>query len=324
MKVLYLGKPPSLQSQDDYLVAALGDRYPIAFYDPARPVAEQFEGVDVVIDPGGAMGTRAMIDAALATGVRLWQVTTTGLDHVDVAYFLERGMPLANTPGQFSATALAEHALFLMLSFAKNIHLAQKNVRSRVFGRPMNEELAGTTLGLVGLGASGRALAERAWAMGMRIMAVDIADVPQALLDELHVEFFGTPSQLARVAAEADYLSIHVPLTSRTRNMIDRYVFDLMKPSAVLINVARGEIVEEAALIEALQSGRIRGAGLDVFAHEPLDPQHPLLQMDNVLATPHIAGVTTGTMRRRAQAAAENVARIAQGFAPLYLVTALE
>jgi D-3-phosphoglycerate dehydrogenase / 2-oxoglutarate reductase len=179
-------------------------------------------------------------------------------------------------------------------------------------------------LGLIGLGASGRELARRAHAMGMRLLAIDVADVPQDILDELHIEFFGDTSQLDRVLREADYLSLHVPFTSKTRNMIDRRALALMKPTAVLINVARGEIVDEAALIEALQAGQIKGAGLDVFAPEPLDPSSPLRQMPNVICTPHIAGATLGTLRRRIQAAAENVARIAEDLPPLYQVTRLD
>ena len=107
--------------------------------------------------------------------------------------------------------------------------------------------------------------------------------------------------------AQADYVSLHVPLTSKTRHMIDRQALAAMKPTAVLINVARGEIADEGALVEALQSGRIRGAGLDVFAEEPLPPDHPLLQMPNVVATPHTAGQTYGTSRRRGETCAENV-----------------
>jgi D-3-phosphoglycerate dehydrogenase len=324
MKVLFLGIPGRLHPGCDDFVTAIGGRYTIQLYDPTQPMTDQFKGIEVVIEQAASLGTRAMIDTAAAADVKLWQVFSTGLDRVDVAYFLQKGLPLANTPGQFSSIALAEHALFLMLCFAKNLNACQKNVRSKVFYHLENEELEGKALGLIGLGASGRQLAKRARAMGMRIMAIDIADIPQAVRDELHVEFFGGTSQLDQVLAEADYLSLHVPLTSRTRHMIDRRALGLMKPTAVLINVARGGIVDESALIEALQNSRIRGAGLDAFADEPLDPAHPLLQLDNVIATPHVAAATTGTGRRRARAAAENVARIAQGLPPLYQITSVE
>lgn len=323
MRALFLGSPDLLHPWYGDFITAIGGRYPVALYDPAHPMADQFVAVEVVVDLGGNMGTTALIDAAMIAGVKLWQVIGTGLDHVDVEYLLEQGMPLANTPGQYSSIALAEHALFLMLCFAKNFDAGQKNIRSKVFWKPMNEELEDTTLGVIGLGMSGRELARRAWPMGMRIVAINRSDIPRAILDELHVEFLGGLPQLDQVLAEADYLSLHVPLTPTTRHMIDGHAFELMKPTAVLVNVARGEIVDEAALIEALKTGRIRGAGLDVFAQEPLDPAHPLLQMDNVIATPHVAGMTMGTSRRRGQAAAENVARIAQGLPPLHQVTSV-
>jgi D-3-phosphoglycerate dehydrogenase len=324
VNVLFVGNRAVLHPWYDDFVAAIGGRHPIKLYDPDQPMHPQFRWADVVVEVGGAFNTHAMIDAAVEAGVKLWQIMGTGLDHVDVRYFLENGMPLANTPGQFSSVALAEHALFLMLCFAKNFRASQQSLRSRVFYRPVNEELEGKTLGIVGLGASGRELARRASAMGMRILAVDVAAIPQQVLDELRVEFFGGPQNLDRLLMASDYVSLHVPLTSKTRRLIDRRALGLMKPEAVLINVARGGIVDEAALIEALEAGRLRGAGLDAFVEEPLSPTHPFLHMENVVVTPHVAGVTTGTSRRRAAAAAENVDRVARGLPPLYLVTSVE
>ena len=322
MKILFLPVRPGHQYWYDGFVAAVNGQYPIELYDPDKPMAEQFRGVSVVVDCTGC--TREMIDAAADARVQLWQLLAVGVDHWDVAYFLEKGLPLANTPGPFSAVALAEHALTLMLLIAKNFHAAQKNVRSEVFGLPLNSELGGKTLGVIGLGASGSELAKRAHAMGMRIMAIDIADIPPAVRDELHVEFFGDLTHLDQVLSEADYLSPHTPLTSKTRHLIDRRVFGLMKRTAVLINVARGGIVDEAALIEALQTGQIKAAGLDVFAQEPLDAAHPLLQMENVFCTPHLAGVTEETTQRRGQAVVENIDRITRGLPPLYQITSVE
>ena len=321
MKVLYLTVPGMLQPWYDDFRSAVGGGHTVCLYDPAKPMVGQFEDVDVVVDQGGSVGTRALIDAALAARVKLWQVLGTGVDHVDVAYFLEKGLMLANTPGPFSAVALAEHAMFLMLYFAKRFDEHVRNLQSEVFYMPLSEELEGKTLGLVGLGASGQALAARAKAMGMRIAAVDAVDIPWERLDELGVEVFAAPSELESVLAQADYVSLHVPLTSKTRHMIDGPALAAMKSTAVLINVARGEIVDEDALVEALQRGRIRGAGLDVFAREPLPPDHPFMHMPNVVATPHTAGQTYGTSRRRGEACAENVDRIARGLAPLYRIT---
>ena len=319
MKVLYLRAPSGLDGAYPDFVKAIDGRFPFDVYDPDKPPAEQFEGVAVVVDPGGAVGTRALIDAALAADVKLWHVTTNGTDHVDVAYFLEQGLPLANSPGRLSAVPLAEHVLMLILCFAKNLN----HNRAAGWERMIGEELAGKKLGLIGFGASAREVARRAWPLGMRIMAIDVVDFPQSELDEFHVEFLGGPEQLDSVLSQADYLSLHVHLNAKTRHMIDRRALGLMKPTAVLLNVARGELVDEAALVEALQQGQIRGAGLDVFEQEPLPADHPLLQLDNVILTPHSSGYTPQTPRRRMEAAAANVERIAKGLPPGDLVTTL-
>lgn len=319
MQVLYLRAPTGLDGAYPYFVEANGDRYPFEVYDPDRPISEQFEGIEVVIDPGGAVGTRPLIDAALKAGVKLWQVTTNGTDHVEVAYFLEKGLPLANSPGRLSAVPLAEHVIMLILCFAKDL---QHN-RAAGWQRAMGEELAGKSLGLIGFGASAREVARRAWPLGLRIMAIDVVAFPQADLDEFHVEFLGGPEQMDDVLGQADFLSLHVHLNATTRHIIDRRALELMKPTAVLLNIARGELVDEAALVEALQQGGIRGAGLDVFEQEPLPGDHPLLQLDNVILTPHSSGYTPDTPRRRMEAAVENVERIANGLPPGDLVTEL-
>jgi phosphoglycerate dehydrogenase-like enzyme len=323
IRILFFGFQDLVHPCFDDFVDAVDGRYPVSLYDSTLPTAEQFRDVKIVIDQGG-WGSHPMVDAAVAAGVRLWQVIGTGLDHLDIGYILKSGLPLANTPGIFSGVGLAEHAVFLMLCFAKNFSLSTKNIMSGVFYHPTNEELEGKTLGLVGLGASGRELAKRASAMGMRILAVDAAEIPQSILEEYGIESVGKPEDLRKLLQEADYLSLHTPLTSKTRHLIDGQALSLMKPSSVIINVARGELIEEAALLEALKSGRIRGAGLDTFAHEPISPSHPLLRLENVIATPHIAGGTTGTIRRRGQAAAQNVFRVMDGKPPLFQITSVE
>jgi phosphoglycerate dehydrogenase-like enzyme len=315
VKVLFLRQAQKVRMYPTYeaFVQAIGGRYEVVLFDPEKPAAEQFKDVRVVVDDGGSQHSRELIDLSIKSGVQLWHVTTNGLDHVNTSYFFERGMPFAHAAGPQSAVALAEHVLLIILYFAKNLHI---NRAHEWFERVCNEELEGRVLSIVGLGASGRELARRARPFGLRIMTVDIAPVPRATLDELRVEFFGDLSHLDEVAAAADYLSIHTPLTDSTRHLIDRRVLGMLRPSTVLINVARGEIVEEAALVEALQSKRIKGAGIDTYAKEPLPADHPFLSIPNVITTPHIAGVTDGTFRRRAEAAAENVHRIAQGLAP--------
>ena len=208
-----------------------------------------------------------------------------------------------------------------MLCLTKNLSATPKCFASRSFYQPLSRELDGLTLGLVGLGASGKDLATRAWPFGMKLIAIGAAEIPQTTLDELHIDQFGSPKDLDRLLAESDIVSIHVPLLPSTRHLIDKRALSLMKPTAYLINVARGPIVDEDALVEALGNGTIAGAGLDVFGEEPLDPAHPLLHMDNVVATQHVAGSSNGTSKRRAWAGADNVFRVAEGLPPLYPVT---
>ena len=323
MKVLFIGFRDLVHPWYDDFLEAMGGEHSVVLYDPEAPMAPQFRDAQVVVDQGG-WGTHEMIDTATASGVKLWQVIGTGLNHIDVQYLLDKGVPIANTPGIFSGIALAEHALFLMLCLAKNLDESRRNVRTGAYYHPMNEELEGKTLGLVGFGGSARELAKRAWGMGMRILAIDAVEAPRAVQEEYHLNFFGSPDDLDILLKQSDYLSIHTPLTSKTHHLINRASFALMKPTSVLINVARGEIVDEAALLEALQMKQIRGAGIDVFTEEPPDSDHPLLHMENVITTPHIAGGTRGTSRRRGKAAAENVHRVAQGLPPLYQVTSAE
>ena len=161
--------------------------------------------------------------------------------------------------GPFSSTALAEHALFLMLCLTKNFSASQKSIRAKALCQPVNRELTGKTLGLIGFGASGRELAKRAWAMGMHIMAVDKQDFSSTILTEFHLDFLDGPSRLSDVLKQADYVSLHVPLTSETRYMIDGSALEIMKRTAFLINVARGELIDESDLITALRNGRIAG-----------------------------------------------------------------
>ena len=170
---------------------------------------------------------------------------------------------------------------------------------------PISEELEGQVLGIVGLGASGRELATRAAPLGLRVRAVDVVPPPEPPAS-YGVERFGGLDELDDLLAESDYVSLHVPLNASTRHLIDERRLALMKPTAALINVARGRLIDEDALVDALRDGRLRGAGIDVFGEEPLTPQNPLLQLDNVVATPHTAGVTRGTSRRRSAVCVEN------------------
>ena len=324
MKIFYLPQKGNEDPWTSDFIAAVGDRCPVVVYDETKPLAPQLGGVEYVVELGGKVATHEIIDAAKDAGVRFWQIMGTGMDHVDIRYFDQKRIPVSNTPGQFSAVALAEHAIYLMLCLVKRLADTRRCLSERSFYQPVGEDLDGKKLGLVGLGASGRALAQRAHGLGMRLAAIDVADIPQDVLRNLHIGWFGGTSQLGHLLEESDFVSIHVPLLESTDHLIDAKALDRMKSSAYLINVARGAIVDEEALLAALQSGKFAGAGLDVFSQEPLDLSHPFLHMDNVVVTQHIAGSSRSTSRGRAKAAAENVFRVADGLPPLHPVTTAE
>ena len=301
------------------VMAAIGGRHRLKVYDPAEDLARQFEGVEVVIDQSGSAGTREMADLAAAR-CRLWQILGTGIDSFDLDYWRSRNIPVANTPGPFSGVALAECAMMFILMLTRKYPETQTHMQQRAFYEPVGLELVGLKLGIVGFGASGCELARRAGPFGLKILAADIREITGEEVRRFGLEFAGKAEDIDRVVADADILSVHLPLNPETRHIIDERRLDLMKPSAFLINVARGALVDEQALSRALVEGRIAGAGLDVFGKEPPDPEDPIFKLPTVVTTPHIAGVTDGTSRKRARVAADNADRVAAGLEPLYRV----
>ena len=321
LNVLFLPIPDLFERWGDDVVASLAGHHNLRIVkDYDQPLAPQFEDINVVIDHGGSVGTREMADLAAAGKVQLWQILGTGFDHFDLDYWKSKGLVVSNCPGVFSAVALADCAMMLILMLARRYREALQNLRNGVLYRPLGAELEGLKLGIIGFGASGIELARRARSFGMRNLAIDIRDVGEDEVTEFGLEFVGTPSDLDDVIAQSDVVSLHLHLNDETRHIINRSRLKLMKSTALLINVARGELVDEEALETALVEGWIGGAGLDVFSQEPPDLSSPIFGLPNVVAVPHIAGVTDGTSRKRAAAAAENVNRVADGLEPLYRI----
>ena len=313
--------PPPYEDREPWqqdVIDAVGSRHNLIFYDPDTPLASQFDKAAVVIDYGGRRATNEMADQAVSVG--LWQILGVGFDRLDLDYWRKKKIPVANCPGPSSAVALAECALMLMLMLARRWREMQTELRRGIFHEPCGSELENRHLGIVGFGASGIELARRARAFGMRISAIDIREVSGEEQQEFGLDFLGKPQDLDHLIPQVDYLSLNLHLNQETRHTINTRRLELMKPGACLINVARGALVDEKALCEALVGGRLAGAGLDVFESEPLDLNSPLLKLPNVVTTPHIAGVTEETSRRRAACCAENVDRIAAGLEPLYRV----
>jgi phosphoglycerate dehydrogenase-like enzyme len=238
---------------------------------------------------------------AAARNLKLIVQYGAGLEGVDRVAAEARGIPVRNVAG-INAQAVGELVLFLMLALARRLPEHERSFEGRVVGDPVGSELLGKTVGIVGLGASGRALARMARGIGMRVIA--LRRKPGEGKDP-DAEWVGGIGGLDRLLAESDYVSLHLPTTSETRGMIDAGRLAGMKPTACLVNVGRGDLVVREDLIQALRERRIRGAGLDVYWEEPPDPNDPLLAMDNVVATPHVGGVTEESLARLADRVAE-------------------
>ncbi len=239
--------------------------------------------------------------------------------NVDLAAATARGVPVLHTPAR-NAASVADFTIGLVLAQCRSLARGQDHLRRRgwlVEGELpylhfRGPELAGRTLGLVGYGAVGREVARRAaGGFGMRVLVND----PYVAEPEPPAE--AVP--LERLLAESDVVSLHCPLTPETTGMIGERQLALLRPEAVLVNTARAAVVDEAALVAALVEGRMAGAALDVFWTEPLPPDHPLLGMDNVTLTPHLAGAADDVVTRHSIMIADDVARLLAGRRPVHL-----
>jgi D-3-phosphoglycerate dehydrogenase len=228
--------------------------------------------------------------------LRLVSIWGTGTDNVDLAAAKARRICVTNTPN-VSAIAVAEHTMALIMTVAKQMIQVDQQVREGKWPRAMVTQLRGKTLGLLGTGAIGREVAKLGKGIGMHVIAWTFH--PQADIAEW--------VSVDEVFKLADVVSVHVRQSSNTLEWIRREHFDLMKPSAIFINTARGSIVRERDLIDALQTGRIAGAGLDVFENEPLRPDSPFYSLPNVVLTPHAAGITPEATEAGLALAIENV-----------------
>ncbi|MEQ9330566.1 2-hydroxyacid dehydrogenase [Thalassobaculum sp.] len=296
-------------------------------------------GFELAVVPGGSAEYRAaladaeylvgfvdgLVDPALfrdAPRLRLVQLLSAGYDRADLAAARAARVPLCNNGGA-NAVAVSEHAVLLMLAVSRQLvrqHLSVAAGNWRGNQTPRVHELRGKTLGIVGLGTIGKKTARLAQAFGMRVIYHDIARLPEDREDQLDVRF----RLLRELLRESDLVSLHTPLNDRTHHLIGAGELALMKPDAILVNTARGPVVDEAALVGALSSGALAGAGLDVFDQEPPQPDNPLFGFDNVVLTAHLAGPTFESNTARVRNAFDNVQRVARGEPPLWIVPELE
>ncbi|MCU4972572.1 D-2-hydroxyacid dehydrogenase [Halobacteria archaeon AArc-m2/3/4] len=243
-----------------------------------------------------------------ATDLEWAQATSAGVDHYDLDALSERGIVLTNATG-VHAQPIAEQVLGAMLSFEREFLRARDQQREGVWLRTEGGELASKTVGVVGLGAIGGRVAELASAIGSRV--VGTKRDPSSAPDTADAVY--PPDELDEVLRRADYLVLACPLTEETRGLIDGAALETMPDEAVLVNIARGEVADQEALVEGLQQGRIAGAALDVFAEEPLPEESPLWNLPNVLLTPHMAGSTPHYYERIGDIFRENFECFADG-----------
>jgi D-3-phosphoglycerate dehydrogenase len=254
---------------------------------------------------------------ARAPALRVVGRLGVGLDNLDLPALRARGVTVV-TGGQANAIAVAEYTIGAMLALVRRLPAADRSTKGGGWDRATfgsGTELYGKTLGLVGLGDIGARVARRAVAFGMRVIAHDPLLTPMHFAAaELGVALMALDDMLRA----SDFVSLHLPLSSTTANLINAERLALMKPTAVLINSSRGGLVDEAALAEALRAGRLGGAALDVRAQEPPMRDDPLAALDNVLLTPHVAGLTAESQARVCTTVADDVLRVLRGEAPVF------
>ena len=250
---------------------------------------------------------------------RLVQLLAAGYDRMNLDLLAELEIPCANNGGA-NSWAVADQAVLLMLAIYKQLLASDNSTREGRWAEPITGqntfEMADKKVGILGIGNIGRQVAKRVQGFDAKVQYFDLYPLDDRTAEELNVTYVS----LEELFSTSDIISCHTPLTNDTKHIVNSNTLSLMKPTAILINTSRGPVVDEEALISALQSGVIAAAGLDVFEKEPVSPDNPLLKMDNVVATPHMAGTTWDTWARRANFGFENMERIRNGETPQAVV----
>jgi D-3-phosphoglycerate dehydrogenase len=267
---------------------------------------------DGLITRGSIKVTREMM--AASPQLKAIGVHGMGYDHVDIVAAMELGKMVFNTPDALTVS-VAEMTLAMMLALTRKVVAADKAVRAGDWNRKYNDligaDLAGRTVGLIGLGRIGAAVARR-----LKAFDVDLLYYSRTRRRELESYIGIEWAELDDLLSRSDVISLHVPGTSETYHMIGPREFDLMKQGVLIVNMARGRVIDQEALLDALMSDRVAGAALDVFEEEPLDPAHPLTAMDNVILTPHLGASSLEGMQRMATQVAQGVLDVLNGKEP--------
>jgi len=312
-KVLFLhGLEPGLV---DRVISSAPADFHIVTMHGDTPLDRQMEAAETV---DFIMVCRTPVPRELfhaARNVRLVQLLTAGYEHVDVGLLRERGIHCANNGGANSG-AVAEHSVLLMLALYRQLLQADQSVRAGTWNAVVTGtntfELANKIVGLVGFGNIGQQVAKRVQAFDATVQYFTRTRLNAERERALQVKYV----PLDELIATSDVVSLHAPLTPETRNIVSRQRIQAMKSGAIVVNTSRGAMIDEAALFDALSSGHIAGAGLDVFAHEPATVDNPLFTLPNVITSPHSAGTTADTWGRRGTFAFANMRRVLNGSVP--------
>ncbi|MCR4523064.1 hydroxyacid dehydrogenase [Bosea sp. 47.2.35] len=285
------------------------------FFSPAYAPSEQVAARAADLQVDALIVRQGRVDATIiAASPRLKVIAKhgVGVDNIDLQAAASRSVPVIRAMGS-NSRAVAEHTIALALTLLKDIPRLDTAVKAGTWPKPsfIGRDIAGTVIGLVGFGSIGQHVARMARGLGMTVLLHD----PHA---REAIAQFGADRErdLDSLVAEADIVSLHCPLTNATRDLLDARRFGLMKPTSLVVNTARGALINEPALCAALLEGRIAGAGLDSFAVEPPAPDSPLWTLPNLIATPHIAGVTAGSAKTMAEIAARHVIAVLDGEEP--------
>ncbi|MBL8822173.1 MAG: phosphoglycerate dehydrogenase [Planctomycetia bacterium] len=274
-------------------------------------VIQLLHGIDATI-----AGMEPYTERVFAAHPQLKVVARVGVgyDAVDVAAATRHGVAVTITPGTNHET-VAELTFALLLALTKQITTDDRQMRQGIWHRHVTIPVRGSTLGIVGLGRIGKAIAVRAQAFGMKVQAFEVQP-DQEFVKQQGIRLVDLPTLLQT----SDVVSLHAPATPETKHLINRQTLAMMKPTAFLINTARGGLIDEPALVEALKNGKLAGAGLDVFAEEPPAKDHPFYQLDNIVMTPHTGGTDTKSRIDMAELAAKAVVELLAGRWPEELV----
>jgi D-3-phosphoglycerate dehydrogenase len=286
-------------------------------YDSSEAALGEIDRYDAVIVRVASLDADVI---ARADHLKVIAKHGAGLDNVDTEAASSRGIVVCNTPGA-NARSVAEHAVALLFAVRRNLRTADRHVRSGGWDRDAfaGNELTGDTLGLFGFGAIARETADLADGMGQRVLVYD----PYVADDDIPSRV-GRVRNLSELFADSDAVSIHAPLTPETRGAVSTEELAALGERGLLINTSRGAIIDEEALVKALETGTVAGAGLDTFETEPPGDDHPLYDRDEVFLTPHVGGVTDEALARMSQRAAANVRTVYEGELPASTVNRTE